>query len=186
MYVWTIPRRKIFTICTKNQTPACELTDNVDFVPTRRGIVFGHHYASIAGTGPIVGPAIAVVWGWLPALIWIFLGSIFMGAVHDFGVLVLSLRNRGESVGEISKRLINDRVRILFSLVIFFTLWIVVAIFCLVMAVLFDLFPQSVIPIWTQIPIAISLGYAMRRFPEKMLPMSIGGSCADVSCYCYR
>ena len=165
--------RKIFAVCTKNITPACEMQDNIDYVPTRREIVFGHHYASIAGTGPIVGPAIAVVWGWLPAVIWIFFGSIFMGAVHDFGVLVVSLRNRGESIGEISKRLINERVRILFSLVIFFTLWIVVSIFCLVMAVLFDLFPQSVIPIWTQIPIAVMFGYAMRRFPTRITLMSV-------------
>ncbi|MDX9703025.1 MAG: carbon starvation protein A [Candidatus Auribacterota bacterium] len=165
--------RKIFSICTNHITPANELQDNIDFVPTRREIVFGHHYASIAGTGPIVGPAIAVIWGWLPALIWIFFGSIFMGAVHDFGVLVLSLRNRGESIGEISKRLINDRVRVLFSLVIFFTLWVVVAIFCMIMAVLFDMFPQSVIPIWTQIPIAVAFGYSMRRFPNKITVMSI-------------
>lgn len=165
--------RKIFTVCTKNITPACKLQDDVDYVPTKREIVFGHHYASIAGTGPIVGPAIAVIWGWVPALIWIFFGSIFMGAVHDFGVLVVSLRNQGESIGEISRKLINVRVRVLFSLVIFFTLWIVVAIFCLVMAVLFDMFPQSVIPIWTQIPIAVGLGYAMRKYPDKITLLSI-------------
>ena len=155
--------RKIFGLCAKNITPANKLTDDIDYVPTKSSVVFGHHYASIAGTGPIVGPAIAVIWGWVPALIWIFVGSIFMGAVHDFGVLAVSLRNNGESIGEISKQVINGRVRFLFLLVIFFTLLIVVSIFSLVMAVLFNMFPQSVIPIWTQIPISVWLGYYLKK-----------------------
>ena len=155
--------RKIFNICAKNVTPAHQLNDDIDYVPTKCSIVFGHHYASIAGTGPIVGPAIAVIWGWVPALIWIFFGSIFMGAVHDFSVLAVSLRYNGESIGEISKKVINGRVRFLFLLVIFFTLLIVVSIFCLVMAVLFNMFPHSVIPIWSQIPIAVWLGYYLKK-----------------------
>lgn len=150
--------KKIFGLCAKKPTPAHEFRDEIDYVPTRAPIVFGHHFASIAGTGPIVGPAIALIWGWVPAVIWIIAGSIFIGAVHDLGALVVSMRNKGKSVGEISKNLINNRVRILFLLVIFFTVWIVIAVFCLVMAVLFDLFPQSVIPIWCQIPIAVFVG----------------------------
>jgi len=69
-------------------------------VPTPRAIVFGHHFTSIAGTGPIVGPAIGVIWGWVPALLWVLLGSIFVGAAHDLGSLVVSLRNEGKSVGD--------------------------------------------------------------------------------------
>ncbi|MCB1196391.1 carbon starvation protein A [bacterium] len=164
---------KIFSICAKNITPAQTMRDDIDFVPSKKQVVFGHHYASIAGTGPIVGPAIGIIWGWVPAIIWILFGSIFMGAVHDLGSLVISLRNRGESIGEISRRLINPRVRLLFLLVIFFSLWIVVAIFCLVMAVLFNMFPESVIPIWTQIPIAIALGNYLHRNSKHTVIMTV-------------
>ena len=87
--------RKIFRINPEAEVPSRELRDDVDYVPTKKEIIFGHHFTSIAGTGPIVGPAIAVFWGWLPALLWVVLGSIFIGAVHDFSALVVSLRNRG-------------------------------------------------------------------------------------------
>ena len=81
---------KIFGLEDKAITPSRELQDGVDYVPTKREVVFGHHFTSIAGTGPIVGPAIAVFWGWLPALLWVVLGSIFIGAVHDFCLLYTS------------------------------------------------------------------------------------------------
>ena len=110
-------------------TPAHTHADGSDYVPTKRAVVFGHHFTSIAGTGPIVGPAIAVMWGWLPALLWVVFGSIFIGAVHDFGSLVVSLRNDGKTVGEIAGRVINRRVRLLFLLVLFMALTIVLAIF---------------------------------------------------------
>jgi len=77
--------RKIFRLSATAICPSTELRDDVDFVPTPRSIIFGHHFTSIAGTGPIVGPAIAVMWGWLPALLWVIFGAIFIGAVHDFG-----------------------------------------------------------------------------------------------------
>lgn len=76
-------------------TPAVELDDGVDFVPTSKEVLFGHHYSSIAGAAPIVGPAVAVIWGWVPAIIWVTLGTIFMGAVHDLGTLILSMRYKG-------------------------------------------------------------------------------------------
>ena len=79
--------QKIFKLDPDALCPSIELEDGVDFVPTNREVVFGHHFTSIAGTGPIVGPAIAVFWGWLPALLWVVFGSIFIGAVHDFGAL---------------------------------------------------------------------------------------------------
>ena len=106
--------RKVFQLDDNAVVPSEELRDDVDFVPTKRQVIFGHHFTSIAGTGPIVGPAIAVFWGWLPALLWVFFGSIFIGAVHDFGALVVSLRNRGQTVGEVAGRLISPRARVLF------------------------------------------------------------------------
>ena len=77
-------------------TPAHEFRDAVDFVPTKRHILFGHHFTSIAGAAPIIGPCVAAYWGWLPAFLWVVLGTIFMGAVHDFGALVLSLKEKGD------------------------------------------------------------------------------------------
>ena len=75
--------RKIFHLDPAASVPSIELNDDRDFVPTAKSVLFGHHFTSIAGTGPIVGPAIAVMWGWLPALVWILLGSVLVGAVHD-------------------------------------------------------------------------------------------------------
>jgi len=154
---------KIFKLNDNNLVPSVEFEDGDDFVPTKKEVIFGHHFASIAGTGPIVGPAIAVIWGWMPALIWVFLGSIIMGAVHDFGSLILSMRNQGKSISEYSAKYINSRTKYFFFFIIFLELWIIVAIFGLVIAVLFKMYPQSVIPVWFQIPIAIYLGHLVYK-----------------------
>ena len=150
--------RKIFQLDDGALVPAHELRDNVDFVPTQKQVIFGHHFTSIAGTGPIVGPAIAVFWGWLPALLWVFFGSIFIGAVHDFGALVVSLRNRGQTVGEVAGRLISPRARVLFLLILFLALTVVLAIFGLVIAKIFALYPESVLGTWVSLPLAIAIG----------------------------
>lgn len=165
--------RKIFKLDPKAECPSCSLQDNTDFVPTKKPILFGHHFTSIAGTGPIVGPAIAIIWGWVPALCWILVGSIFMGAVHDFGAMVVSLRNQGRSIGDVASDLINKRVRTLFLLIIFFELWIVVAIFGVVIAVVFNMYPQAVIPVWLEIPIAVWLGHMIYKKGAPHLPMSL-------------
>jgi carbon starvation protein len=89
--------RRVFDLRDDEPVPARELEDGVDFVPTERHVLLGHHFASIAGAAPIIGPAIAVVWGWVPALLWVVLGTVFMGAAHDFGTLVLSLRHRARA-----------------------------------------------------------------------------------------
>ena len=165
--------RKIFKLDPDAACPSTELQDDVDFVPTKKPIIFGHHFTSIAGTGPIVGPAIGIIWGWVPALIWILLGSILMGAVHDFGALVVSLRNQGRSIGDVASDIINKRVRTLFLLIIFFELLIVVAIFGVVIAVVFTMFPQSVLPVWLEIPIAVWLGHMIYKKGANHLSMSI-------------
>ena len=154
---------KIFAISNKNKVPSVELQDDVDFVPTKKEVIFGHHFSSIAGTGPIVGPAIAVIWGWVPALVWVFVGSIIMGAVHDFGSLIISMRNQGKSISEYTAKYINSRTKYFFFFIVFLELWIVVSIFGLVIAILFDLYPGSVFPVWFQIPIAITLGHLIYK-----------------------
>ena len=155
--------RKIFKIDPSAKCPSTTHHDGVDFVATDKTVLFGHHFTSIAGTGPIVGPAIAIIWGWLPALIWIIVGSIFMGAVHDFGSMMISLRHDGRTIGDITGNIINQRVKFLFMLIIFFALWLVIAIFGVVIAQVFSLFPASVIPVWLQLPIAIWLGYMVYK-----------------------
>ncbi|MBW1995802.1 MAG: carbon starvation protein A, partial [Deltaproteobacteria bacterium] len=164
---------KIFKLDPEAVCPSKEFQDNVDFVPTQKPILFGHHFTSIAGTGPIVGPAIAIIWGWVPALIWVLVGSIFMGAVHDFGAMVVSLRNRGRSIGDIAADIVNKRVRTLFLLIIFFELWIVVAIFGVVIAVIFIKYPGAVLPVWLEIPIAVWLGHMVYKKGAPHFKLSI-------------
>ena len=170
--------RRIFKLDPEATVPSVELNDDIDYVPTKKSIIFGHHFTSIAGTGPIVGPAIAVMWGWLPALIWVLVGSIFIGAVHDFGALVVSLRNRGQTVGDIAGRVLNPRVRMLFLLILFLALTIVLAIFGLVIANVFNQYPQTIIPCLVEIPIAVLIGLVLhRKGIDLLLPSLLALGC---------
>ncbi|MEM8677929.1 MAG: carbon starvation protein A [Planctomycetota bacterium] len=165
--------RRIFGLDPNAEVPSRALRDDVDFVPTRKEVIFGHHFTSIAGTGPIVGPAIAVFWGWLPALLWVIFGAIFVGAVHDFGALIISMRNRGQTVGEIAGRLISRRARVLFLLVLFFSLTIVLAIFGLVIATIFRIYPASTLSVWMAMPVAIAVGFWVYRMGGQLLIPSL-------------
>ncbi len=166
--------RKLFRLDPTAEVPSVQINDDHDYVPTAKSIVFGHHFTSIAGTGPIVGPALAIMWGWVPALLWVVFGSIFIGAVHDLGTLVVSLRNRGMTVGEIAGRVLNPRTRLLFLFILLFALWVVLAIFGWVIASVFTMFPQSILPVFLQIPIAIWIGVAVhRRGKNLLLPSAI-------------
>ena len=165
--------RRVFGIDPDAVTPAHSLRDDRDFVPTKRGIVFGHHFTSIAGTGPIVGPAIGIIWGWLPAFLWVLFGPVFIGAVHDFGAIVVSARNKGRSIGDTAGEIISPRARTLFLILIMFLLWVVIAIFAMIIGMLFGMYPHSVFPIWAQIPIAVVLGYVLRG-------TSVNGTVASV------
>jgi carbon starvation protein len=164
---------KIFALSGEVKTPSQELEDGVDYVPTKKEIIFGHHFTSIAGTGPIVGPAIAIIWGWVPAMLWIFVGSIVMGAVHDFGALIISMRNQGKSISEYTAKYVNDRTKFLFFLIVFLELWIVIAIFGLVIASIFNMYPQSVLAVWVEVPIAIFLGYLIYQKGKNSMTWSI-------------
>ncbi|MDP6986488.1 MAG: carbon starvation protein A [Phycisphaerales bacterium] len=155
--------QRVFRLAAERLCPSAKLADGIDFVPTPRTVVLGHHFTSIAGTGPIVGPAIAVMWGWLPAVLWVVFGSIFIGAVHDFGSLVVSLRNDGQTIGDVAGRLLNRRVRVLFLLILFIGLTIVLAIFGLVIAVVFRMFPAAIFPCVVQIPLAVTVGMLLTR-----------------------
>ncbi len=164
--------RKIFSLQPEAPTPAHALRDGLDYVPTNRLVLFGHHFTSIAGTGPIVGPAIAVFWGWLPALLWVVLGSIFVGAVHDFGALVVSMRHRGQTIGDISGQMISRRTRLLFLTILFLTLTIIIAVFGLVIATIFSIYPQTVLSVWTAMPLAVVVGVVIYKRGGNLFLMS--------------
>ena len=154
---------KLFKLSASAITPAVKREDGNDFVPTSKGVVFGHHFTSIAGTGPIVGPALAVIWGWVPAVLWVLFGSIFIGAVHDLGTLVVSLRNQGQTVGDIAGRVLSPRARSLFLFILFLAVSIVLAIFGLVIAAVFKLYPSAIIPCLLQIPLAVMIGTFLHK-----------------------
>lgn len=167
--------RSIFRICADRLCPSQEFEDGRDFVPTPRGVVFGHHFTSIAGTGPIVGPAIGVIWGWVPALLWVVFGSIFIGAVHDLGALMVSLRNRGKSVGDLAGLLVGPRVRLLFMLILVLALTLVLAVFGLVITAVFRQFPTAIFPCLVQIPLAVAVGLWLHKKGANLLPASLLG-----------
>ena len=164
---------KVFGIDEKRETPARELEDGIDYVPTNKWILLGHHFTSITGAGPIVGPAIAVIWGWLPALLWVVLGAVFIGAVHDFGALFTSIRNKGKSIGTILGDYVGERVRILFLLLILALAILVNAVFAYVIAKLFTAYPSSVIPAWGVIPLAVIFGYLVYRRSANFVLLTV-------------
>ncbi|MFC3039936.1 carbon starvation protein A [Virgibacillus xinjiangensis] len=164
---------KIFRLDPNYVTPAHKYKDGVDFVPTNKFVLWGHHFTSVAGAAPILGPAIAVYWGWLPAFLWVILGTVFAAGVHDFGTLALSVRNKGQSVGTIADKLIGQRGKILFLFIILILVLMVNAVFAWVISNLFITYPASVVPVFIQIPLAIWIGYAAYKRNMKMLVPSL-------------
>lgn len=160
--------RNVFELRPDHPTPAHELEDGVDYVPTRPAVLFGHHYASIAGLAPMLGPAVAVIWGWLPAMAWIVLGALFVGCVHDFGSLVVSIRARGMSIGKVAEGIIGPRAKTLFHIIIFFLVALAMGVFVFVIAFLLSPppdatqegihYPQAAFPSFGLMIIAVAIG----------------------------
>ncbi len=159
-------------------TPAHEFEDGIDYLPTNRHVLFGHHFTSVAGAAPIVGPAIAVIWGWLPAFLWVVLGTVFAGAVHDFGTLWISTRHKGNSIGTLAATIIGSRAKVLFLLIIFFLLLLVNAVFAVVIANLFIGNPGSVLPVWGSLAVALTVGLLIYRARVGLLWPSLGALAA--------
>jgi carbon starvation protein len=166
---------RIYRLDPNYRTPAHTMRDGVDYVPTNKFVLWGHHFTSVAGAAPIVGPAIAVIWGWGPAFAWVVFGTIFFAGVHDFGALWASARSRGQSVGMLSGRLIGARGRSLFLVVIFLVLLMVNGAFAAVISNLLVSTPTSVIPVWGAILVALVIGQMIYRYNMKLLWPSLGG-----------
>lgn len=166
---------KVYRLNAQFRTPAHELQDGVDFVPTNKYVLWGHHFTSVAGAAPIVGPAVAVIWGWLPAFLWVTLGTVFFAGMHDLGALWASIRNRGQSIGTLSGRYIGARGRNLFLVVIFLLLLMVNAAFAVVISGLLVSTPTAVIPVWGAILVALVIGQAIYRWKLNLVAVSIIG-----------
>ncbi|MGF1465758.1 MAG: carbon starvation protein A [Sandaracinaceae bacterium] len=155
------------------EVPSRALEDGQDYVPTDRHILFGHHFTSIAGAAPIIGPCVAAYWGWLPALLWVVVGTLFMGAVHDFGALVASARERGRSVADLAGKVLSARARILFLCFVVVLVWLVLAVFAMAITGLFLSQPEAVLPVQVQIVIAVAMGWLLTRWKVKALVPSL-------------
>src|SRR3989338_8935216 len=151
----------LWHIDPKRSTPAFSKFDSVDYIPAKNWLVlFGHHFSSIAGAGPIIGPVIAVMlWGWMPALVWVILGTIFIGGVHDFGSLITSIREGGSSVADIAGQVISKRAKVLFALFVWLALILVIAVFAYLCADTFVKEPKIVLPSLGLVPVAMIVGY---------------------------
>ncbi|GAB1263531.1 carbon starvation CstA family protein [Aurantivibrio infirmus] len=154
---------KIFRLDPNFVTPAHELEDGIDYVPTNKYVLWGHHFTSVAGAAPIVGPAIAIYWGWVPAVLWVVFGTIFFAGVHDMGALWASARHKGKSMGALSESVIGKKARLLFMAVVFLVLLMVNAVFGVVIANSFVGTPGAVFPAWSAIVVALIIGQLIHR-----------------------
>ena len=165
----------IFRLSPNYSTPAHTMEDGVDFVPTNKYVLWGHHFTSVAGAAPIIGPAVAVIWGWVPAFLWVTLGTVFFAGMHDLGALWASQRHKGQSIGTLSGRYIGKRGRNLFLIVIFLLLLMVNAAFAVVISNLLVSTPTAVIPTWGAIVVALLIGQAIYRLNWNLPLVSIVG-----------
>lgn len=167
--LWDIdPRRK---------TPAHTKRDGVDYIPADNWLIlFGHHFAGIAGAGPIIGPVVAAaLWGWVPALGWIVLGSIFIGAVHDFSALMASVRHEGKSIAQVAQTVMGRRAKILLAAFLWLALVLVVAVFAAATANTLIQEPRIVLPTFGLIPVAMLVGLMIYRWRAGSLLSTVVG-----------
>ncbi|MBC8369416.1 MAG: carbon starvation protein A [Planctomycetes bacterium] len=181
---------KVFCLDANAITPAHSQQDGIDFVPTRPLVLFGHHYASIAGLAPMLGPAVAVFWGWLPALLWLVCGAIFIGCVHDFSALVLSARHSGKSIGALCEDILGKQAKMMFLLLITFGVSLAMGVFVFIISLLFSWgadfdpqhldasktsFPEVVMPSIGLMVIALICGWLLKHKQAPLLWVTVGG-----------
>lgn len=167
--------KKVYRLDPDYTMPSHRYEDGVDFVPTNKLVLWGHHFTSVAGAAPIVGPAVAVIWGWGPAFLWVTLGTVFFAGMHDLGALWASGRNKAQSIGTLSGKYIGKHGRNLFLVVIFLLLLMVNAAFAVVISGLLVSTPTAVIPTWGAIVVALLIGQAIYRFKWNLPLVSVVG-----------
>ena len=155
--------RDVLKVTDDNQAPSEKLYDGVDYVPARKEVLFGHHFASIAGAAPIIGPAVAICWGWLPGLLWVWFGNAFIGAVHDYLALMASVRYDGKSIQFVASDLMGKRTGTAFYWIVFFLLILVVAAFAAIVGGMFVRTPEIASSYCWKIFAALILGVLMYR-----------------------
>ncbi len=167
--------KKVIQADDSRITPARELHDGIDYTPAKKYILFGHHFSSIAGAGPILGPLIGVLYfGWVGALVWVALGSVFIGAVHDYTSLMVSVQNQGKSLANISEKTLGRRTKIIFSIFLWLTLALVIAVFAVVAAQTLVSQPEIVIPTFGLVFIAMAFGWTIYTKGVKIPAATLG------------
>jgi carbon starvation protein len=158
-----------------NETPAERLYDGVDYIPAQRPVLFGHHFASIAGAAPIIGPALAICWGWLPGLLWVWFGNVFIGAVHDYLSLMASVRYDGKSIQFVASDLMGKRTGNAFYWIVFFLLVLVVAAFGAIIGKMFVATPAIASAFIWMIVAALILGVLLYRVKMNFTAATVIG-----------
>jgi len=166
---------RILKLSADFKTPAHEFEDGIDFVPTNKYVLWGHHFTSVAGAAPIVGPAIAVIWGWLPAFIWVIVGTIFLAGVHDMSAIWASVRNKGQSIASIAGKVLSPKARSLMMVVVFLLLLMVNAAFAVVIANMMVATPSAVVPVWGALVVAFIIGQAIYKYKLNLPVVSLVG-----------
>jgi len=164
------------------ETPAHTMRDGVDYVPAKMPVLLGHHFASIAGAAPIIGPVLAAQYGWLPVFIWILLGGVFLGAVHDFTSLVASVRHKGRSIGMIIEQYMGNTGKVLFLLFAWATLILVIAVFTLVVSATFVKIPAVATASILFIVLAVAFGFSVYRLKVNFVLASLVGVALLAAC----
>ena len=167
--------RDIVKASDDNEAPSKRLYDGVDYIPARKEVLFGHHFASIAGAAPIIGPALAICWGWLPGLLWVWFGNIFIGAVHDYLALMASVRYDGKSIQFVASDLMGKRTGTAFYWLVFFLLILVVAAFGAVVGGMFVKTPAIASAFIWMIVAALILGVLMYRMKMNFTAATLIG-----------
>ena len=157
-------------------TPAHTKRDDIDYIPTNRFVLWGHHFTAVAGAAPIIGPSIAVIWGWLPAVIWVVVGTVFFAGVHDFGAIWASVRNDARSIGALTRDAVGARAQHLFMVVIFFLLLMVNAVFAVAISDALIDAPSAVIPAWSAIAVALVIGVLIYKVHTSIVWPTIAGT----------
>ncbi len=170
-------RKRLVEPDDSRPTPAHALRDGVDFYPAKGIVLFGHHFSSIAGAGPIIGPvaAVAAFGSWGPAFFWILIGVVFLGAVHDYISLMVSVRNRGNSIPEVAGAAVGQSTRILFQVFVWLALVLVIAVFVAVATRSLMAKPEIVLPTFGLIPVAMFFGYLVYQKGMPLIPGTILG-----------